>query len=320
MSLVSSTILSLIKIPPDHVLLSYYIINCSKVNTEIRIFAFFGTGIAFLIYLCYYVIGDAIMLENFVITKINRIILVDKDEYLEKTTHFLHPLSCNELIFHFSGTSTVQFNGKTLFCDTDTVRFLPKGENREYIVEREDYGEYIDIFFDTDVPVSDEAFCLKAENSVVTASLFKKIFSVWTSKTEGYYFECISLLYKIFAELQKKAYLSGRQYNYIKPAVDYIEGHFLKECISVELLSELCGISTSYLKKLFIKRFGVPPVKYIIQMKLNYAADLLRSGLYPLSQIAAMCGYPSYYYFSRQFKSYFGASPKSFAAKYKSSK
>lgn len=260
------------------------------------------------------------MLDNFIVTKIERIILVDKDEYREKTTSFYSRLSCNELIFHFSGTSTVRFNGKTLFCDPDTVRFLPKGENREYFVERKDYGECIDIFFDTDVPISDSAFCLKAENSVVTASLFKKIFAVWTSKTEGYYFECLSLLYKIFAELQKKTYLPGRQYNHIKPAVDYIEDNFLKESISVEFLSELCGISTSYLKKLFIKRFGVPPVKYIIQMKLNYAADLLRSGLYPLNQVAAMCGYPSYYYFSRQFKSYFGTPPKSFAAKYKSSK
>lgn len=260
------------------------------------------------------------MNNNFIIIGISRIILVDKNEYLEKTTRFCHRLNNNELIFHFSGASTVTFNGKTHFCEANSVRFLPKGENREYTVTREEYGDCIDVFFETDVPISEDMFCCTIKNADTVKALFKKIFSVWVGKQEGYYFESISLLYKIFAEIQRQDYISGEQYRLIKPAMDYIEESFLNSKISIAFLSQLCGISDSYLKKIFIKKFGVPPVKYIIQLKINYATDLLRSNLYSLEQIAQMCGYDSYYYFSRQFKSYVGISPKSFAEKYKSSK
>lgn len=260
------------------------------------------------------------MNNDFIITKINRIILVDKDEYLEEETSFLHDLDYNELIFHISGSCTVKFNGKTLHCDAGSLRFLPKCKNREYTVTRKEYGECIDIFFETDKPVSDEAFCQKINNNEAVKNLFKKIFTLWVSKNDGYYFECVSLLYKIFAELQKQNYISGKQYKTIKLAISYIEDNFLTEKISVESLAKMCGISDSYLKKLFIKCFGISPVKYIIQMKINYASDLLRSGLYSLEQIAKMCNYDNYYYFSRQFKQYSGTSPKKFLNEYKSSK
>lgn len=260
------------------------------------------------------------MFDNFIITKINRVILVDKYEYPETKTSFTNDLSYNELIFNFSGSSTVTFNGKTFHCTPDTIRFLPKGKNDEYTVVREGYGECIDVFFDTDIPVSDEMQCFNIQDPNTVKNLFKKIFAVWVGKNDGFYFESISLLYSIFSEIQKHNYISNEQYNLIKPAIRYIEENFLSTKISIEKLSNLCGISESYLKRLFIKKFGIPPIKYIIQLKTNYASDLLRSNMYSLEQVAHMCNYDNYYYFSRQFKNYVGLSPKNFADKYKSSK
>lgn len=260
------------------------------------------------------------MENDFIITKIERVIWVGKTEYLERKTSFKGALGSAELIFHFSGTCEVRFNEKTFLCTPNTIRFLPKGEHNGYTVLREDYGDCIDIFFQSNIPLSKEAFIQKAHNSVLIAQLFKKIFSVWVAKNDGYYFECISLLYKILSELQKQNYISTKQYNYIKPALEYINGHFCEDKISVEHLAELCNISPSYLKKLFLKKFGLSPVKYIIQMKINYACDLLKSNLYTVNQIATQCGYENCGYFSRQFKSTVGITPTTFANKYKSAK
>lgn len=260
------------------------------------------------------------MENGFVITKIDRVIFVGKNEYLEKTTSFTENLSSNELIFHISGKSAVIFNGKTLSCEPDCIRFLPKGKNNGYKVIREELGDCIDVFFKSDKPLSAEAFCQRVNNASAVSALFKKLFSVWVAKNDGYYFECISLLYKIFSELQKQTYISKKQYSLIKPAVEYINQYFYTQKLSVSQLAELCGISESYLKKLFIKSFGVPPVKYIIQLKINYACDLLKTKMYSVNQTAALCGYESCYYFSRQFKSLMGISPTAFIEKYKSSK
>ena len=140
------------------------------------------------------------------------------------------------------------------------------------------------------------------------------------NKNDGYYFECISLLYKIFAELQKKNYIPQNQYNLIKPAIEYIEENFLRRKISVPYLADKCGISEVYLKKLFIKKFGIPPTKYTIQLKINHACDLLRSECNSITQVANLCGYKDVYYFSRQLKNYVGVTPSAFEQRYKSSK
>ncbi len=265
------------------------------------------------------ILGD-IMNKHFIITEIRRVILVGKDEYPNLRTSFANNLNFNELIFHINGKATVYFNGKILETEENTIRFLPKGENDEYIVEKKERGECIDVFFDTDFPISNEAFVIKLAENTTIGNLFKKLFVSWVSKNDGYYFECISLLYKIFAEMQKQNYIPKNQHSLIKPAIDYIEENFLGSKISVTFLAQKCGISDSYLKKLFIKKFGMPPVKYIIHLKINHACDLLRSERYSITQVADLCGYDNVYYFSRQFKEYAGTSPSFFVQRYKSSK
>lgn len=269
---------------------------------------------------CVIIFGGDNMNQNFIITGIKRVILVGKNEYPEIETRFTGAVTHNELIFHFGGKATVYFNGKTMQTDKNTIRFLPKGENKEYVVKRESEGECIDVFFDTDVPLSDEAFVISLQDGTNIGNMFKNLFSKWVSKNDGYYFDCISLLYKIFAEMQKQRYISKNQYNLIKPAIEHIEENFLKSKISIPYLAKKCGISEAYLKKLFIKNFNISPVKYIIQLKINYACDLLRLGRYTVSQISDFCGYDSVYYFSRQFKKYMGISPSVFVSKYISSK
>lgn len=261
------------------------------------------------------------MNDKFTVTNIKRVILVGKDEYKEDVISFTSNKTCsNELIFHLSGESTVLFNGKQLDVTKDSIRFLPQGEIHEYIVKRKERGECIDIFFDTDVSITKEAFVLKVKQSEKIRNLFKKIFVVWVAKDAGYYFECVSIIYKIFAELQKKNYIPEKQYLSIKPAIEYIERHFLDKKITAETLASCCTISYPYIKKLFIRNFGMPPIKYSIQLKINYACDLLQSDLYTITQIAEICSYSDIYFFSRQFKEYMGISPSAFIKKHKSSK
>ena len=261
------------------------------------------------------------MVDNFVITEITRVVYVDKNEYPEKVTKFqAKELKTNELIFHYSGKATVYFNGQVLQTSENTIRFLPKGECREYIVDREEIGDCILICFNTDRQVGDIAETAFVKNEKVGV-LFKQLFLKWVQKDEQYYFDCISILYKIFAELRKTQYVSSVQYDKIKLAIDYIHTNFLSsERITAEKLSELCGVSYSYVKKLFMKKFKVSPKRYIISLKMNYASDLLKYGEYSVSKIAEMCGYSDVYAFSHQFKTDFGISPTEFQLKYVSSK
>ncbi len=259
--------------------------------------------------------------NNFLITEIARVALVDERyEYPEDRTVFEEGINHNELIFQFLGNYTVTFKNQTAEILPNTIRFIPQGIRQNYSVLRKVHGFCILTTFKTDSAISDKMLVLKVANPQKIGALFKKMFSIWVAKNDGYYFECISILYKIFAELQKENYIPENKYLKIKPAVEYIEENFLATEISSEYLSEICSISYSYLKRIFIEKFGVSPKKYIINLKMNYACDLLKSEKYSVSQIALMSGYNDVYFFSRQFKEYIGISPLEFRKKYKSSK
>ena len=76
----------------------------------------------------------------------------------------------------------------------------------------------------------------------------------------------------------------------------------------------------SYFQKLFKEIYGISPKKYIIQLKINHACDLLRLERYTVTQIAELCNFSDVYFFSRQFKEYMGITPTQFIKKYRSSK
>jgi AraC-like DNA-binding protein len=260
------------------------------------------------------------MENKFVITEINRVIMVGKDEYTEKESSFSPNLRHNELIFHFSGHLDVHFNNKEYEAKAGTVRFLPKGRWEKYEVVRRESGECIDVFFESDLPVSSEAFEINVSQNEKIGGLFQKLFSVWVSKTDGYYFEALSLLYRIFAELQKNSFTPKRHAEKIAPALEIIHNDFLTADFSLCALAALCNMGESYFQRLFKEKYGVSPKKYIIRLKINHACDLLRLGRYSVTQIAEMCNFSDVYFFSRQFKEYMGITPTAFVKKYKSSK
>ncbi len=258
--------------------------------------------------------------DSFVITGIKRVIMVGKDEYPERLTSFKHDLETNELIFNISGQSTVYFNGIKLKNLPGNVRFLPKGHTFQYDVLRQTPGECIDVFFDTDKPVSEVAFVKNVASIEKVGNLFKRIFAVWVSKEKGYYFESISLLYRIFAELEKENRAPKKHTDKIAPAIDLIHNEFLKKNISIEELAAAANMCESYFQRLFKEKYGVSPKRYIIQLKINCACDLLRLERYTVTQIAELCNFSDMYFFSRQFKNYMGITPTQFTKKYKSSK
>ena len=252
------------------------------------------------------------MLQDFSVRSIKNVIFVGENKYSEQKTVFQRDLVCSELIFHFSGSSLVCFNGHRFEVTPNTLRFLPAGKVTEYTVERKTRGTCIDIFFHSDTLLSDQPFILPTGENSRFAMLFKRLFSLWVAKEGGYYHECMALLYQIFGEMERENHISKEQFLRIEPVTDYIAEHFLTEHICVEELCAQANISYSYLKKLFLKKYGLPPKKYIIQLKLNHACDLLRSERYSVTEVAELCGFRDVYFFSRQFKEYLGLSPSQF--------
>ena len=99
----------------------------------------------------------------------------------------------------------------------------------------------------------------------------------------------------------------------IKPAINYIHANYYKENISIEHLASLCGVSSVHLRGIFKKRFAMSPIKYINDLKMTRAKELLNSQFYTVSEVCFLSGYNDESYFSREFKKTFGITPSEYA-------
>lgn len=87
----------------------------------------------------------------------------------------------------------------------------------------------------------------------------------------------------------------------MKKMLDYVMSHFSEE-ITMDQLAESAAISKSECMRCFNECVGMPPMKYIKQLRIDTAAVMLRQGNLPVSEIAARCGFQDMSYFSKTFK------------------
>ena len=81
---------------------------------------------------------------------------------------------------------------------------------------------------------------------------------------------------------------------------------------TVEELAFLCNMSLSSFKRRFIKLYGSPPQKWMIQQKMFLAANLLKHPDERPGSIFEKLGYENQSSFTKAFKQHYGITPKAF--------
>lgn len=91
--------------------------------------------------------------------------------------------------------------------------------------------------------------------------------------------------------------------------------HRFSEPFTVDLIAAKCGVSSSYLNALFNREFGFGPLKYLQNIRMTHARQLLRNPYLTVAEISNMCGYEHPYYFCRIFKKNHQCTPGAFRQK-----
>ena len=157
---------------------------------------------------------------------------------------------------------------------------------------------------------------ISVDNIEFVEEIVKKMYDNWKEKKQGYRYKCIALLYELLYFLNHQEHknkinslsLDSR----IKNVVNFIHSNFRTEQIEISYLAEMCSVSETYFRKLFKKLYSVSPKQYIINLKIETAAQLLRSQLYSVNEVCERSGFTDTKYFSKLFKKHFGCSPKEY--------
>ncbi len=103
----------------------------------------------------------------------------------------------------------------------------------------------------------------------------------------------------------------SKKYELFSQTVDFIHDN-LTETISIVELAKAANLSESHFRRKFRAELGLSPQEFIMRARLRFASKLLRNGSKNIAQIAFESGFSDQSYFSRQFKKFYGQTPKAY--------
>lgn len=135
------------------------------------------------------------------------------------------------------------------------------------------------------------------------------------------YFENSKISYNLWMQLTEYVMaISTGEISKIDQAKSYIDQYYYKDILNLDLVADHTGISKYYLCKEFHKKYGIPPGKYLRELRISQACRLLMTNSnYTLQEIAKMVGYSNNNYFGKVFKAEKGITPDKYrkqASKY----
>lgn len=99
--------------------------------------------------------------------------------------------------------------------------------------------------------------------------------------------------------------LTDRQFTAVRDLLDAR----LSEPLSLDDLASATGLSVSQFARRFKARTECPPHRYLIRLRVEQAARLLRAGTMPIAQVAAACGFSHQEHLTRVIRSHLGTTP-----------
>lgn len=220
------------------------------------------------------------------------------------------------LVYFIEGKD-LTFDGKTMHeSGKDTVRIVNEyslSKNNGYFLTVES-GLFISLGFMCSTPVFPMITVIDASKNAKIKDLFLKIDLICKQRKPNYYLKAASLFFTLLSELIETENSAGspKRFKNLDKAVKYIHDHYLEPDFFCGCLPDICGIKHSYFNRLFAEKYHKSPSKYVNELRMGRAADLLMSQKYSIDDISRKTGYDNPNYFSRVFKSFYGVAPSNY--------
>lgn len=228
-----------------------------------------------------------------------------------ETTYVLMMTLDGEAFFHTSDNVE--------FCTTtNDISIFRPGQKRSGYTIPEHPWHFIsinfDLLFNDDSKGNfDKLFFFKQKGNNEIRNKIIEISKLWANNNMLSRMKCKMLLQEILFLLLSEHYYEKLSHTHVKmnEIISFIEKNYTNN-ITSNKLSEISGLSISYLRKIFHDTFGISPHNYIIDLRIKKAKELLSSGEFNVSETAFLCGFNDVFYFSKMFKRKTGAAPSTY--------
>ena len=160
----------------------------------------------------------------------------------------------------------------------------------------------------SDIGMSENCPVLRRQSRNLSR-LFLELTEVISEGTISSEYICHGLIYRIFAELVTED--GGNQTDEIDDAVRFMRVNYDRP-ISVSDASDEVGLELSVFSRRFKSRMAVSPGRWLENLRLDKARELLAGTSMKIQDVALSSGYSDPLYFSRRFSERYGLSPTEF--------
>ena len=237
-----------------------------------------------------------------------------------------HWHSRDELCYIKKGTARFYINGSQIYGKKGDIIFFKSGDIHYYALENEECVTYISTFNPTIIYKYFEKFpALKQhitaeelENYGISSYilfLFEEMLK--EKKNRNKYYEIISQnkLIEIFTllarhfEIEDSDYISNaKKFQDFQKALEFISNHY-SEDISLSDLAEVLNYSESNVSVMFSKFTGTNFKKYLDNIRISKAIELIVSDDLSITEVSRRCGFNNIRTFNNVFKSVMGMAP-----------
>lgn len=240
---------------------------------------------------------------------------------------YIEPIKTPRYINHYSlhfvakGSGVLEYGGKTykisekeIFClkpdillayypdSTEPWRYFWINFNGE-----EGKALFSAMGFSTEFPVK------KAVNCEHVLATLESMLTKNSSQKETYY-KIKSVLYALVSNLceEKTTESFIKSSDVIDRIKEILRLNYDNTGFSVEVLSDIMHVSHSYICRLFKEQTGQTVIKYLMEYRLDKAAELISSGDYLIKDLASSVGFNDELHFMKEFKKKYGVTVKQY--------
>jgi AraC-like DNA-binding protein len=227
----------------------------------------------------------------------------------------------NFIKYTIKGKGSLVLNSKAFPLQPGTMTGFCAGVPHRYETDTKDPMEHIFVtFLGNDAKDLMQKSGLRKGGALVvhdpaeTRALFDAILHTGMAKQPYSQTICcqylrILLLKQASSDMSLKAHsVSFTTFNKCK---NFIDRHFSEE-IHVSDVADTCDINVKYMSSLFKRYSDNTPHEYLMKIKLNKAANMLLNSTLTVKKIGELISLADQYHFSRNFKRYYGLSPKQY--------
>ena len=260
-------------------------------------------------------------LDDFAYTAAEKLAVVnlkiESAKVMENHRYKMPPVIVERFVYIIKGSVCFSVENKEIYAHTRDMVYLPRNtayhshwlEKSEFVVvdislchadgNEISFGDMPDILFSDEFCVYDGLLKLLADKAEETDPFN------WLERT--------SLCLKLLCDMARDTKKPEREHKNqkIRNAIIYLENNYAKD-FTVDHLAKLCFLSPTIFRRMFFESTGRSPVDYRNTLRIQHAAEFLKSGKYNVSEVAEKVGINDIKYFGKLFLRYTGTTPGAF--------